>query len=159
MPSSVTPTSPIPTSPLTEEGPSSFEATPSAVEGNILSSINKGRARVSIRRRPPSRCHRKSSGGDEVSDVADTKVISQSEAEEQTGVIGRGGGEEVFIKYVQTDASSQTEKNEEEEEMKIISDGRKDEGGLSSSHLRKEENTVDKPEAVPTEETKEKRSS
>ncbi|XP_041835371.1 duboraya [Melanotaenia boesemani] len=65
MSSSTTPTSPVSTSQLTE-GPASFEAHPTAVEGNILTSINKSRARVSIRRRPPSRRHRKSSSGDEV---------------------------------------------------------------------------------------------
>ncbi|XP_008276301.1 duboraya isoform X1 [Stegastes partitus] len=62
----VTPTSPVTVAPATEEeGPASFEAPPTAAEGAILSSINKGRARLSIRRRPPSRRHRKSSCGDD----------------------------------------------------------------------------------------------
>nr|XP_057942080.1 duboraya isoform X2 [Doryrhamphus excisus] len=51
-----------------EEGPTSFEAPPTAAEGSLLSSVNKGRARHSLRRRPPSRRHRKSSSGDEQTD-------------------------------------------------------------------------------------------
>ncbi|KAK5917609.1 hypothetical protein CgunFtcFv8_002441 [Champsocephalus gunnari] len=59
----VTPTSPIASSPLAEEeGPASFEAPPTAGDGAILSNSNiKSRARHSIRRRPPSRRHRTSS--------------------------------------------------------------------------------------------------
>ncbi|KAM6911440.1 duboraya [Lycodopsis pacificus] len=65
---------PPPARPLTttspwpeEEGPASFEAPPTVEEGSILSNTSiKGRARHSIRRRPPSRRHRTSSSGDEV---------------------------------------------------------------------------------------------
>ncbi|XP_059382331.1 duboraya isoform X2 [Carassius carassius] len=61
------PSSPTATvTPKEEETPASFEST---AEGTVLKSINKGRARHSIKRRPPSRRHRKSSadeGGEEV---------------------------------------------------------------------------------------------
>ncbi|KAM9728238.1 duboraya, partial [Menidia menidia] len=65
-----TPASPTGPAHAEEEGPASFEAPPTAKDGNLLSSFNKGRARLSIRRRPPSRRHRKSSseeggGGEE----------------------------------------------------------------------------------------------
>ncbi|KAJ8368608.1 hypothetical protein SKAU_G00086360 [Synaphobranchus kaupii] len=42
-----------------EEAPVSFEDPP---EGTVLPSINKGRARLSVKRRPPTRQHRKSCG-------------------------------------------------------------------------------------------------
>ncbi|KAM7397435.1 hypothetical protein PAMA_005635 [Pampus argenteus] len=93
--STVTPTSPVTISPLTDnEGPTSFEDPPTAAEGSILPSINKGRARHSIRRRPPSRRHRKSSTGEEVgvaSEGEDTPLNSTREPEDKTT---GGGGEE-----------------------------------------------------------------
>ncbi|XP_035480488.1 duboraya, partial [Scophthalmus maximus] len=97
--STPTPTSPIAASPIAEEeGPASFEAPPSAEEGSILPSINKSRARHSIRRRPPSRRNRNSSSGDEVgvaNDVAD-KSRGGGEEREEGGREEReegGGGE------------------------------------------------------------------
>ncbi|XP_068601138.1 duboraya [Brachionichthys hirsutus] len=61
--------SPVAASPISEEeGPVSFEAPPTVEDWSILSNSNiKGRARHSIRRRPPSRRHRQSSSGEEVS--------------------------------------------------------------------------------------------
>ncbi|XP_067279450.1 duboraya isoform X2 [Pseudorasbora parva] len=53
---------PVTVTPKQEETPVSFE-NPS--EGTVLKSINKGRARHSIKRRPPSRRHRKSSADEE----------------------------------------------------------------------------------------------
>ncbi|KAL1252965.1 hypothetical protein QQF64_017658 [Cirrhinus molitorella] len=61
---------PATVSPKQEEIPASFE---NPVDGTVLKSINKGRARLSIKRRPPSRRHRKSSadeGGEEVDKTA-----------------------------------------------------------------------------------------
>uniref|UniRef100_A0A9J8AB13 Duboraya n=1 Tax=Cyprinus carpio carpio TaxID=630221 RepID=A0A9J8AB13_CYPCA len=61
---------PATVTPKKEETPASFE---SPAEGTVLKSINKGRARHSIKRRPPSRRHRKSSadeGGEEVDKTA-----------------------------------------------------------------------------------------
>ncbi|KAM3601197.1 uncharacterized protein V6R79_008897 [Siganus canaliculatus] len=80
-----TPTSPVLTSPPTEEeGPASFETPPSVGEGSILSNDSvKGRARHSIRRRPPSRRHRKSSSDDVAvgNEGQETSMSSPSEAE------------------------------------------------------------------------------
>ncbi|XP_061074273.1 capZ-interacting protein isoform X2 [Conger conger] len=45
-----------------EQAPISFEEPP---EGAVLPSINKGRARLSLKRRPPTRQHRKSCGEEE----------------------------------------------------------------------------------------------
>ncbi|XP_030010843.1 duboraya isoform X1 [Sphaeramia orbicularis] len=92
-----TPTSPIAASPLTEEGPTSFEDPPTAAEGSILTSINKNRARHSIRRRPPSRRHRKSSSGEEAGETkegTDTTHCSPSEPENEIRVEGGGEGGE-----------------------------------------------------------------
>ncbi|XP_067231576.1 duboraya isoform X1 [Chanodichthys erythropterus] len=60
---------PIIVTPKQEETPASFE-NPS--EGAVLKSIIKGRARHSIKRRPPSRRHRKSSADEEVDKASDT---------------------------------------------------------------------------------------
>ncbi|XP_036975258.1 duboraya isoform X2 [Acanthopagrus latus] len=92
------PSSGTPTSPLTEqEAPASFEAPPTVEEGSILSNANvKGRPRLSIRRRPPSRRHRKSSSGDEFSvanEGGDTSLKSPTEPEDKTRE-GDGGGED-----------------------------------------------------------------
>ncbi|XP_070411528.1 duboraya isoform X1 [Nothobranchius furzeri] len=140
--SSATPTSPVSTSPQTEEGPASFEAPPTAADANILR-INKGRARVSLRRRPPSRRHRKSSCEDEASVTADTRQNSCPEVMENSGGRGGGGGEEevVFRKGGQTEDSSAPEKTELcEEETEISTDVEKEdkEGVWSSSRLKEE---------------------
>ncbi|KAG7282707.1 hypothetical protein CRUP_017633, partial [Coryphaenoides rupestris] len=68
----VTPTSPLPLlSPQSEEEvPASFEIPASAAEGAVLPSINKSRARLSIKRRPPSRRNRVSSSGEEEGGVS-----------------------------------------------------------------------------------------
>ncbi|XP_041808522.1 duboraya [Chelmon rostratus] len=119
-----------PTSPVTEEeGPASFEAPPTVEEGSILSNANiKGRARHSIRRRPPSRRHRKSSSGDEVG-VADSEgdvsLSSPSEPEvktpgggekEEAGELFKQEGQTDEVKEDKTDASTCPEKNESHEE-------------------------------------------
>ncbi|XP_038565169.1 duboraya isoform X5 [Micropterus salmoides] len=124
--STTTPTSPVIVSPLTEEeGPATFEAPPTVAEGSILMNINKSRARHSIRRRPPSRRHRTSSSGDEVSvasEGGDVSVSSPSELEDKTiGEEGKGGeeekggggggGGEVFTQEVKRDEAKDEEKD------------------------------------------------
>ncbi|XP_069565797.1 duboraya [Brachyistius frenatus] len=146
-PTSATPTGPVTASPLTEEeGPACFEAPPTVAEGSILSSINKGRARHSIRRRPPSRRHRKSSSGDEVgvaNDDTDTHLSSPSETEDKTtGGGGEGGGEggEVFNKEDETDASTSLEKSKShEEETKSSGDVKEGENGSAGGEEGGEE--------------------
>ncbi|KAM6907163.1 duboraya, partial [Xenentodon cancila] len=86
-----TPTSPTSACLLTKEGASSFEAPPTAAEGTLLQSISKSRARVSIRRRPPSRRHRKSSSGDTY-DTADGQPNTQTETEDAAAGGGDRGG-------------------------------------------------------------------
>ncbi|XP_062261378.1 duboraya [Platichthys flesus] len=124
-----------------EEGPVSFEAPPMVEEGSILPSINKGRARLSLRRRPPSRRHRASSSGDEVG-------VTDDVAEKATA-----GGEEVFKTDDKTDASTCPEKKqsdkddesktreEDEEEEKERVNGRmgEDERDRPSSGREEEE--------------------
>ncbi|XP_034406714.1 duboraya isoform X2 [Cyclopterus lumpus] len=115
-----------PASPLTatgaspwteEEGPASFEAPPTVEEGSVLSNTNiKERARHSIRRRPPSRRHRKSSNGDEVGVAMEGGEVSPSSPTEPedkttttTTTTTTGGGDE-------TDTSTCLQKNKEEED-------------------------------------------
>ncbi|KAM9333449.1 duboraya isoform 2-T2 [Pholidichthys leucotaenia] len=123
-----TTTSPVATSPLTEEeGPASFEAPPTTAEGSILPSVQKARARHSVRRRPPSRRHRKSSSGEEVGpgdNEVDAKLSSST-----------GGG--VFNEEGQTNAmtppeNKDTTKEEEEAESKRSVEEVKEEDGTRS---------------------------
>uniref|UniRef100_A0AAQ5Z523 FAM21/CAPZIP domain-containing protein n=1 Tax=Amphiprion ocellaris TaxID=80972 RepID=A0AAQ5Z523_AMPOC len=150
-----TPTSPVTVAPVTEEeGPASFEAPPTAAEGSILSSINKGRPRHSIRRRPPSRRHRKSSCGDDVVVAGDDATETQrSEAEDKP----TGQGQEV-----PTDVSTPPEEHQthEEDETKSSSEVKEEEDETKSSSEVKEE--VDKMKSsseVKEEEDKMKSSS
>uniref|UniRef100_UPI0037E8AFB9 duboraya isoform X2 n=1 Tax=Semicossyphus pulcher TaxID=241346 RepID=UPI0037E8AFB9 len=168
-PSTPTPISPAVASPLTEEGPSSFEAPPTAAEGSILSNINKGRARHSLRRRPPSRRHRKTSTGDDVdigNEEGDTCQSSPCEHEDKTTEGGGGGEKEEDktdevkeektdeVKEEKTDASTKNKSNEEEKkeiDVEPSEEGereeeQKGEAGLTeggegdvSSSIRKEE--------------------
>ncbi|XP_051250777.1 duboraya isoform X2 [Dicentrarchus labrax] len=128
--STPTPTSPVVTSPLTEEErPASFEAPPTVVEGSILSNTNiKGRPRLSVRRRPPSRRHRKSSSGEEVgvdSEGGDMSLSSTGEPEDKTTAGGRaeggggGGGGEEEGKTDETDAPTCPQKNHEEDQSEV----------------------------------------
>lgn len=144
--SSATPTSPV-TSPVTEtEGPASFEEPATVAEGSVLQSINKGRARHSIRRRPPSRRHRTSSSGEvEAKDASDTQVSSTTDPADKTAAGGEQDGEQgsegdVFKKEDQTDAPTAPEKNQthEEEEPKS-GDGDVQEGEKGSAEEEEEE--------------------
>ncbi|XP_035521987.1 duboraya [Morone saxatilis] len=129
--STPTPTSPVVTSPLTEEElPASFEAPPTVVEGSILSNTNiKGRPRHSVRRRPPSRRHRKSSSGDEVgaaNEGGDVSLSSTGEPEDKTTAGGggggtEGGGGEEEGKTDETDAPTCPQKNHEEDRSEVES--------------------------------------
>ncbi|KAM9569191.1 capZ-interacting protein-like isoform 1-T1 [Salvelinus alpinus] len=102
-----TPTSPVSRAPLPrslseEETPATFEVAATPTEGSLLPSINKGRARLSIRRRPPSRRHRKSSG--EEGDGAtgeETPLTTSDNPEAKVGEEEKGEGEEVFEKEVE----------------------------------------------------------
>ncbi|XP_034540430.1 duboraya isoform X2 [Notolabrus celidotus] len=114
-PSTPTPISPVVASPLTkEEGPATFEAPPTAAEGSILSNINKGRARHSIRRRPPSRRSRKSSSGDDVNntiDGGDTCLSSPNEPKDETKE-KEGEGEKKEVKPDEVTEEKTETKNE-----------------------------------------------
>uniref|UniRef100_UPI003AAC92D7 uncharacterized protein n=1 Tax=Centroberyx gerrardi TaxID=166262 RepID=UPI003AAC92D7 len=121
----VTPTSPVSAAAShrsEEEGPASFEAPPTATEGSILPSINKGRARLSIRRRPPSRRNRKSSSGDEVGVATgekDTHPSSPSDPEAKTAGGEEGKDGEVFNKEV----NAEEVKKEETESDSVCPEG------------------------------------
>ncbi|XP_059398039.1 capZ-interacting protein-like isoform X1 [Carassius carassius] len=99
---------PVTVTPKQEETPASFE---SPTEGTVLKSINKGRARLSIKRRPPSRRHRKSSadeGGDDVDKTASATL-------DQTTPNGHEG--DVFEEHkTSPDAESLSSKEQIEQE-------------------------------------------
>ncbi|XP_034463212.1 duboraya isoform X2 [Hippoglossus hippoglossus] len=103
--------------PTEEEGPVSFEAPPTVEEGSILSSINKSRARHSLRRRPPSRRHRTSSSGDEVG-------VADDVAEKATAA-----GEEVFKTDDKTDASTcpETKQSDKDDQSKTREEDKEEE--------------------------------
>lgn len=153
---SAKPTSPV-TSPLTEtEGPASFEDPATVAEGSVLQSINKGRARHSIRRRPPSRRHRTSSSGEvEAKDAPDTQVSSTTDPADKTAAGGEQDGErgsegDVFKKEDQTDAPTAPEKNQthEEEEPKS-GDGDVKEGERGSAEEEEAPSSSEKKEEEP----------
>uniref|UniRef100_A0A8C8FL20 FAM21/CAPZIP domain-containing protein n=1 Tax=Oncorhynchus tshawytscha TaxID=74940 RepID=A0A8C8FL20_ONCTS len=103
----VTPTTPVSRAPLLrslskEETPATFEVPATPTDGSLLPSINKGRARLSIRRRPPSRRHRKSSGeeGDGVTGE-EIPLTTPDDPEAKVGEEEKGEGEEVFEKEVE----------------------------------------------------------
>ncbi|TWW74525.1 duboraya [Takifugu flavidus] len=125
-----TPTSPVPTSPLTEEGPASFEEPPVVGEGSTLSNTSiKGRARHSLRRRPPSRRHRKPSSGEDISNANEGGDVSHSANEE-----GRGGEDQKdgLINEVKEDIRevliSHTETKTYEEEKAAVKHSTGEEG-------------------------------
>ncbi|CAL8363508.1 unnamed protein product [Lota lota] len=99
--SSLTPVAAVmpvtPTSPQSkEEVPASFETPPSAQDGAMLVSINKSRARLSIKRRPPSRRNRTSSSGEEgvVSpSMEDTPLLAPSNQPGEEKPKGEGEAE------------------------------------------------------------------
>ncbi|XP_061558035.1 duboraya [Phycodurus eques] len=108
--STLTSPSPVSTSLVTEEeGPVSFEAPPTAAEGSLLINVNKSRARHSLRRRPPSRRHRKSSSGEEVGVATEETDTPASELDHKTT---QGEGEDVFSNtngdHMKEDKSDQT---------------------------------------------------
>ncbi|XP_016088776.1 capZ-interacting protein-like isoform X2 [Sinocyclocheilus grahami] len=101
---------PVTVTPKQEETPASFE---SPTDGTVLKSINKGRARHSIKRRPPSRRHRKSSadeGGEDVDKTASATL-------DQTTPNGHEG--DVFEEHkTSPDAESLSSKEQIEQETK-----------------------------------------
>ncbi|XP_044227365.1 duboraya isoform X4 [Thunnus albacares] len=155
--STATPTSPVTVHPLTqEERPTSFEDPPTVAEGSILTSINKGRARHSIRRRPPSRRHRKSSSGDEVgvaNDGGDTPLTSPSEPDGKTAEEEGGGGGE--------GEEDKTERPEDEDESPKEDQVKNDVelGGEEEMKEEKKKEEEDDGEKMKTEEENQEKSS
>nr|BAF31897.1 Duboraya [Danio rerio] len=100
---------PVAGTPKEEETAASFE---SPADGSVLKSINKGRARLSIKRRPPSRRHRKSSA-DEAGDEMDKTASS---ALENTTPNGHEG--DVFVEQMPDAGTLKSSKEQTEEETK-----------------------------------------
>ncbi|XP_048840332.1 duboraya [Brienomyrus brachyistius] len=99
--------------PSEDEAPASFEK---PAEGNILPSINKGRARHSIKRRPPTRLPRKSSG-EEPSGTEETGPTSSV----TSGSLHDGDEEDVF-----QESDSVPKKEREENTPSALPDGTAD---------------------------------
>lgn len=100
---------PVAGTPKEEETVASFE---SPADGSVLKSINKGRARLSIKRRPPSRRHRKSSA-DEAGDEMDKTASS---ALENTTPNGHEG--DVFVEQMPDAETLKSSKEQTEEDTK-----------------------------------------
>ncbi|XP_023656387.1 duboraya [Paramormyrops kingsleyae] len=117
--------------PSEEEVPASFEK---PAEGNILPSINKSRARHSIKRRPPTRLPRMSSG-EEPSGTEEAGPTSTA----TSGSLHDGDEEDVF-----QESDSATKKEQQENTPSALPDGR--------SELEKEESLI-KDNKVETDST------
>ncbi|XP_046894752.1 duboraya isoform X2 [Hypomesus transpacificus] len=143
-----TPTSPggmagLPRSGGDEEPPATFQTPASPTEGTLLPSINKSRARVSIRRRPPSRRHRKSSSGEEVggAEGEDTPLSTPDGPEEG------GKGEEVFKGEEEKEKKKEEEEKKEEEKKEEKKE--EEEGAEVVSSSRADANATDPGPAHP----------
>ncbi|XP_043078026.1 LOW QUALITY PROTEIN: duboraya [Puntigrus tetrazona] len=136
---------PAAVTPKQEESPASFE---SPAEGTVLKSINKGRARHSIKRRPPSRRHRKSSTDEEVDKTA---------LLDQTTPNGHEG--DVFEEH-KTSADPESFKEQIEQEMKSTdSEKPEPEGKVETTRKREPEEKTepeDKQEKIEPEDKQEK---
>ncbi|XP_056141166.1 duboraya [Lampris incognitus] len=127
-----------------EEAPASFETPPTTAEGLLLPSINKGRARLSIRRRPPSRRHRKSSSGEEVGGPAgeeDMPLCSPDDHRDKTAEEEDKDGQ-VFDKEVQKEEIETDNSMSPEEEVETRP-------GLDGSLTNPHKSNSTKPEPVP----------
>ncbi|XP_061659670.1 duboraya [Syngnathoides biaculeatus] len=125
-----------------EEGPVSFEAPPTTDEGSLLLNVNKSRARHSLRRRPPSRRHRKSSSGEEVGVATEELETPTSQLDHKTT---KGEGRDVFSNTngddLEEDLSDQTPKEDQsiceiqeerrEDENQHERDQKEGQGGVS----------------------------
>uniref|UniRef100_A0A3B3CDY6 CapZ-interacting protein-like n=1 Tax=Oryzias melastigma TaxID=30732 RepID=A0A3B3CDY6_ORYME len=154
------PTSPLSSPVIEEEGPASFEAPPSAAEGTILTSINKARARVSIRRRPPSRRHRKSSSGDEActnQNTSDSQPNSRSE-EEETATGGEERGGEEASQEDQTKSPPQEEEKMRSSVEEGAEEGAKEEAKEGAEEGAEEEEEEGEPPSGSSKEEEEKSS-
>ncbi|XP_051732820.1 duboraya isoform X1 [Ctenopharyngodon idella] len=145
---------PVTVTPKQEETPASFE-NPS--EGPVLKSIIKSRARHSIKRRPPSRRHRKSSADEEVDKTA-------SDTLEHTTPNGHEG--DVFEEQKpsldteslsskeqieQETKSTDSEKAEPEEKVETVTSEKKE---AEEKTEQEEEKTEQKEEKTEQEEEK-----
>ncbi|XP_031730004.1 duboraya isoform X2 [Anarrhichthys ocellatus] len=148
------------TSPWTEEeGPASFEAPPTVEEGSILSNTSiKGRARHSIRRRPPSRRHRTSSSGDEVGVAIEGEEATEAEDKSTTTTTTTTttGGETDEGKEDKTDKSHEQDESEINDETRGDEEKKKERSkGEGSSSGRKEEEEEKNSEEKQTEDSTE----
>ncbi|KAJ0063961.1 hypothetical protein NL108_014494 [Boleophthalmus pectinirostris] len=121
-----------PQPPGEEEEPVCFE-TPA--EGNTLPSFNKSRPRLSFKRRPPTRQHRRSTGEEPTSPGSSTSPCEQSQPNEN------GLGEQVPHSPAEEAAGGSGEKEEEVVEEKHEGDGDRD-----CSTIAEEEGKRDRPE-------------
>ncbi|XP_077361551.1 duboraya [Festucalex cinctus] len=113
--STLTSPSPVSTSLPTgeeEEGPVSFEAPPTAAEGSLLMNVTKSRARHSLKRRPPSRRHRKSSSGEEVGVATEETDTPGSQPDHKTTQDIIGDGDRNHLKDDESEESPKDVRND-----------------------------------------------
>ncbi|XP_016332748.1 duboraya isoform X1 [Sinocyclocheilus anshuiensis] len=151
---------PATVTPKQEETPANFEST---AEGTVLKSINKGRARHSIKRRPPSRRHRKSSADEGGEEVDKTATLDQTTPNGHEGDVFEEhktspDAESLSSKeqIEQETRSTDSEKPELEEKVETVT-SEKEEGEEKEEKTEpetKEEKSEDEPQlANSTEET------
>ncbi|XP_051537760.1 capZ-interacting protein-like isoform X2 [Myxocyprinus asiaticus] len=146
--------------PKEEEAPASFE---DPAEGNVLKSINKGRARLSIKRRPPSRRHRKSStdeGGEEVDKTASVTfenttpnahegdVFEKQKSSNRADTASLSSKEQSVPKTKSTDTEKASPKEEEPDEKveTVTSEKKGEEKEEKTEQEQKEEKSNEEPQ-------------
>ncbi|XP_051956684.1 capZ-interacting protein-like [Xyrauchen texanus] len=152
--------SPAVLTPKQEEAPASFE---DPAEGNVLKSINKGRARLSIKRRPPSRRHRKSSadeGGEEVDKTASVTpenttpngdegdVFEEQKSSDSADTASLSSKEQSVPENKSTDSEKASPKDEEPDEKGeiVTSEKKEEEKEEKTEQDQKEEKSNEKPQ-------------
>ncbi|XP_077448128.1 duboraya [Stigmatopora argus] len=129
-----------------EEGPASFEAPPTATEGALLVNVNKSRARHSLRRRPPSRRHRKSSGGEDVgvaSEDADTRAgRPEPKSRQEAGGDVLGDPNPSLLEKDKSDPSPEEERANDEQDERRVDKEEKESGDGVGVEAEKQEKTL-----------------
>lgn len=147
---------PVIITPKQEETPTSFE---DPAEGGPLKSIIKGRARLSIKRRPPSRKHRKSSaeeGGEEVATPEhetpnghEGEVFEEQKASDGVDTASISSKQQIEQETNSTDAEKLTSEDEKPEvTVETETPEHKDEGEQEEKTEEdvKEEKSADEPQ-------------
>ncbi|XP_062867794.1 duboraya [Trichomycterus rosablanca] len=144
----------MPSKPSQEEHPVSFET---SAEGGNLKSINKGRARHSLKRRPPSRRLRKSSG-----DEAGTEEENTTVAEPGHAVLDEKENDVFEKQKVETEEKDETDSasatSEQPEEQKQSAESPDSAQKSETGEEKETKESVEEPVSAEKEEDEEEKS-